>query len=120
MHIGGRAQPPEPEDAVTRLSPALSPRGARRRSRRRPCRAPASPVGPYRLLRHPGYAGIALILIGISLLYGTWIGLAAMTTVPTGGLVNRIRVEERALNTELAPKYIAYAARRKRMIPYVW
>ncbi len=32
--------------------------------------------GPYRVLRHPGYAGGLLAIIGISLLCGNWIAVA--------------------------------------------
>ena len=81
---------------------------------------PVISTGPYRVLRHPGYTGIALVLIGFSLLYGTWIGLAAMAVLPTAGLVNRIRVEEHALESDLGPAYRAYAVGRRRLIPYIW
>jgi protein-S-isoprenylcysteine O-methyltransferase Ste14 len=37
-----------------------------------------------------------------------------------GGLVVRIRVEERALETDLGQAYRSYAATRKRLIPYIW
>jgi len=76
--------------------------------------------GPYRFVRHPGYTGILLTLIGLSLLYGTCIGVAAMIVIPTAGVVHRIRVEERALDADLGPAYRAYAAGRKRLLPYVW
>jgi protein-S-isoprenylcysteine O-methyltransferase Ste14 len=39
---------------------------------------PVIDSGPYRVLRHPGYTGIALVLIGMGLLYGNWIGVAAI------------------------------------------
>jgi protein-S-isoprenylcysteine O-methyltransferase Ste14 len=81
---------------------------------------PVISAGPYGVLRHPGYTGIALILIGLSLLYGTWIGLVAMLVIPTAGLVNRIHIEEQALDADLGPAYRAYAAGRKRLIPHVW
>lgn len=77
-------------------------------------------TGPYRVVRHPGYTGIALTLIGLGLLYGTWIGLAAMAILPTAGLLYRIRVEEDALEADLGASYLAYAAGRKRLIPHVW
>jgi protein-S-isoprenylcysteine O-methyltransferase Ste14 len=36
------------------------------------------------------------------------------------GFVNRIRVEERALNATLGDAYRNFTAGRKRMIPLVW
>jgi protein-S-isoprenylcysteine O-methyltransferase Ste14 len=85
--------------------------------------SPDQPVisnGPYRVLRHPGYAGVELVLIGMGLLYDNWIGVAATLIFPMLGLANRIRVEERALNDALGEPYRAFASTRKRMIPFVW
>ncbi len=76
--------------------------------------------GPYRVLRHPSYTGLMLILFGIGLMWGNWVGLAAMVVLPLSVLVLRIRVEERALNAELGAAYQEFAATRKRMIPFVW
>jgi protein-S-isoprenylcysteine O-methyltransferase Ste14 len=81
---------------------------------------PVIDSGPYRVLRHPGYTGIALVLIGMGLLYGNWIGVAAMAVLPTLGLVHRIHIEERALEHDLGDAYRTYAAGRKRMIPWGW
>jgi len=81
---------------------------------------PVVSTGPYRVLRHPGYSALVLILVGLGLVYGTWIGVLAMAVLPAIGLVVRIRVEERALIEELGDRYLEYAAGRKRMIPFVW
>jgi protein-S-isoprenylcysteine O-methyltransferase Ste14 len=81
---------------------------------------PVISTGPYRLVRHPGYTGLLLILIGMSLMYGAWTGLAAMMVLPTIGLIYRIRVEEQALNRDLGAPYGDYAAHRKRLVPYLW
>lgn len=75
---------------------------------------------PYRLLRHPSYAGLLLTLIGIGLTYGNWPSLVALTLFPFVGLVNRIRVEEAALASALGSAYAAYASTRKRLIPFGW
>src|SRR5205085_5405605 len=53
--------------------------------------------GPYRLLRHPGYAGGALAMAGMGLAMGNWLSAAALVVVPLIGTLNRIRVEEAAL-----------------------
>jgi protein-S-isoprenylcysteine O-methyltransferase Ste14 len=39
---------------------------------------PVITTGPYRVLRHPSYAGILLIIAGIGLSYGNWLSLAAL------------------------------------------
>lgn len=76
--------------------------------------------GPYRLLRHPSYAAILLILAGIGLTYGKWLSLAALVVLPLAGFVNRIRIEESALSATLGNAYTTYASRRRRLIPFVW
>jgi protein-S-isoprenylcysteine O-methyltransferase Ste14 len=81
---------------------------------------PVITTGPYSVLRHPGYAGLLLILLGIGVSYGNWLSLAALTILPLAGFVNRIRVEEAALSAELGSAYTGYASSRKRLIPFVW
>ena len=81
---------------------------------------PVVATGPYRLLRHPGYTGLWLILIGLALMCGTWIALAATVLLPAIGFGVRIRVEERALESDLGEAYVAFAATRKRLIPLIW
>lgn len=76
--------------------------------------------GPYRMLRHPGYAGGLLICSGAGLASANWAGLAVMTLLPLAVTVWRIRLEEHALVTVLADKYTSYAAGHKRLIPLVW
>jgi len=85
--------------------------------------SPGQPVvasGPYRVLRHPGYAGGLLALAAIGLLNGNWIGLAGAVLPWLALIVWRIRVEENALLTALDGRYRAYAAHHKRLIPLVW
>jgi protein-S-isoprenylcysteine O-methyltransferase Ste14 len=85
--------------------------------------SPGQPVvttGPYRVLRHPSYAGLLVALGGVGLGYGNWLSLAALLALTLGGLLYRIRVEEAALSATLGAAYTAYAARRKRLIPWVW
>ncbi len=81
---------------------------------------PVISSGPYRVIRHPGYTGILLIMLGLSLNYGTWVAPLAVIVFPTIGLVIRIRVEEQALAADLGEPYRAYAASRKRLIPFIW
>lgn len=76
-------------------------------------------AGPYRLVRHPGYAGSLL----------TWTGFALTSrSVPvfalTAGLLGhayqrRIRAEETLLRRDL-PGYTAYSLRTKKIIPFIW
>ncbi len=77
-------------------------------------------AGPYRLLRHPSYAAIQLICVGVGLASANWVGLAFVTLVPLALLLYRIRIEERALLSALGDRYRDYAVGRKRLVPLVW
>lgn len=81
---------------------------------------PVVTSGPYRLLRHPAYAGIGLAMAGIGLVYDNWLGLMVLVTLSSTALVYRILVEERALEAALGQAYRSYAAAHKRLVPFVW
>jgi protein-S-isoprenylcysteine O-methyltransferase Ste14 len=81
---------------------------------------PVITAGPYRVLRHPSYAGLLLALLGVGLAFGNWLSVAGLMLFAATGLLNRIRVEEAALSTALGERYAEFARTRKRLIPYVW
>ena len=75
--------------------------------------------GPYRFVRHPGYAGSIVFNLLLPLVLGSWVAV-----VPAVGLAAllawRTAYEDRFLNDNL-PGYGAYAAQvRHRLIPGVW
>ncbi len=76
-------------------------------------------AGPYRFVRHPGYAAFALLGWGGPLALGSW--WAAMTHIVVIVLfVRRAALEDRVLREELEG-YTAYAATvRYRFLPGVW
>lgn len=76
--------------------------------------------GPYRVIRHPSYAGLLLAMMGVGVLIGNWWSLVSLTIAVACGLVFRIRVEERALLRDLGDQYRTYGATHKRLIPFVW
>jgi protein-S-isoprenylcysteine O-methyltransferase Ste14 len=76
--------------------------------------------GPYRLVRHPAYTGIMLIVAGLGLASGTWLGLAVCLVLPAVALLRRIQVEEAELTRVLGDPYRAYQQHTKRLIPGVW
>jgi protein-S-isoprenylcysteine O-methyltransferase Ste14 len=77
-----------------------------------------STEGPYRVLRHPIYAAV---------LYFIWAGVAsegslldwALGAAATTGIAVRIYAEERLL-VAAYPDYAGYAARTKRVLPFVF
>jgi protein-S-isoprenylcysteine O-methyltransferase Ste14 len=81
---------------------------------------PVIATGPYRIVRHPGYTGVVLVVIGAGIVTGNWVGLVGWTILVMLPLLYRIRVEERALVAALGESYRSYAAHHKRLIPRVW
>jgi protein-S-isoprenylcysteine O-methyltransferase Ste14 len=75
--------------------------------------------GPYRWVRHPGYAGTILAQLATPLLLGSlWAFIPGMISV--GVFVLRTSLEDRTLQEELAG-YRAYAGKtRFKLIPGVW
>lgn len=76
-------------------------------------------TGPYRFMRHPGYAGAILFGLGTPLFLGSWWGLLpAVLSLPVH--VTRTALEDRTLRRELAG-YSEYAqAVRFRLFPGIW
>jgi protein-S-isoprenylcysteine O-methyltransferase Ste14 len=77
-------------------------------------------AGPYRVLRHPSYTGLLLIMTGVGLASANWAGAAGMVVLTLAGLLWRIHAEERALLITLGDRYRAHAAQHKRLVPLVW
>jgi protein-S-isoprenylcysteine O-methyltransferase Ste14 len=76
--------------------------------------------GPYRVLRHPGYAGALLALAGCGIAMGNWLSLLLIIVGPAVVLRVRIGVEDASLAAALGTEYQAYASRTARLIPRVW
>jgi protein-S-isoprenylcysteine O-methyltransferase Ste14 len=76
--------------------------------------------GPYRVLRHPGYTGGLIALIGIGVIYANWVGLAGWALPCLLIIIWRIRIEEAALLKTAGAAYRAYASHHKRLVPLVW
>jgi protein-S-isoprenylcysteine O-methyltransferase Ste14 len=76
-------------------------------------------TGPYRIVRHPGYAGAVIFNLLVPLALGSWIaapvGVGAVLL-----LVFRTAKEDGILFAEL-PGYAEYARRvPRRLVPWVW
>jgi len=76
-------------------------------------------TGPYRVIRHPMYAGALLYFLGAPLLLGSWCGFVLFPVFAVG-LAIRTVGEERMLRSRLTD-YDIYTRRvRYRFIPYIW
>jgi protein-S-isoprenylcysteine O-methyltransferase Ste14 len=76
-------------------------------------------TGPYRWVRHPGYAAALLMILASGLGLGSWLAtLIALAGVPL--LMVRTRNEEAVLQRDL-PGYADYAQQvRFRLVPLIW
>jgi protein-S-isoprenylcysteine O-methyltransferase Ste14 len=75
--------------------------------------------GPYHLVRHPGYVGAILCLLGMGLALSSLIAIGlAILFVPI--LVWRIGREKEMLLTEFGEEYRSYMKKTKRLIPLVY
>jgi protein-S-isoprenylcysteine O-methyltransferase Ste14 len=76
-------------------------------------------TGPYAIVRHPMYVGVFIMMTGVPLALGSWIGLAFLA-IALPGLAWRILDEEKTLRKDLSG-YIEYTQKvRYRLVPYIW
>ncbi len=76
-------------------------------------------AGPYALVRHPMYFGMAAMALGSPLALGSYVAVPVFALlVPV--LIYRLIHEERVLHRDL-PGYSEYCERtRRRLVPFVW
>ena len=77
-------------------------------------------TGPYRLIRHPAYTGSLLSFLGLGLVGGNALSLALLLVPITLAFLHRIAIEETALKAALGSRYVDYAARTRRLVPFVY
>jgi protein-S-isoprenylcysteine O-methyltransferase Ste14 len=76
-------------------------------------------TGPYRIVRHPGYAGIVIWAIATALMFGTLaVGIVSFIIIAAIGI--RTHMEDKMLKEELTgyPEYSKTV--RYRLIPFIW
>ncbi len=71
-------------------------------------------AGPFRLVRHPMYFGIALAAVGALLVYRTWAMVFAVAALPAFAV--KAHHEERLLAAEFGPQWKEYTQR----VPAWW
>jgi protein-S-isoprenylcysteine O-methyltransferase Ste14 len=74
-------------------------------------------VGPYRVIRHPIYSGLLLMILGTAVLVGQVGGFVALVICFCGFWV-KLRQEEILLTKHL-PGYAEYMRRTKALVPFV-
>ncbi len=76
--------------------------------------------GPFRLIRHPSYAGALLAAIGGALICQSLIALALSVFVMVPAYLYRIAREEAWLTSQLGAPYEAYKIKTKRLVPFLF
>ncbi len=76
--------------------------------------------GPYRLIRHPGYAGALALWIGAAIATGNLLAVLVIAVSMFAAYVYRIQVEEEMLVATLGQAYREYQRRTKRLIPFIY
>ncbi|MBN2360593.1 MAG: isoprenylcysteine carboxylmethyltransferase family protein [Deltaproteobacteria bacterium] len=74
--------------------------------------------GPYAVVRHPAYSGLALVFLGVPLLLGSVVGLALSVLLLPVALRFRVRVEERQLAEHFGAAWKSYARCTPRFVPW--
>ncbi len=75
--------------------------------------------GPYRLIRHPIYGGVLLLVLGTAMVLGEVRGFAALLSFIVS-IALRIRDEEKTLARQFPQEYAAYRKRTKMLIPWIF
>ena len=75
--------------------------------------------GLYQLVRHPSYTGALMTFVGLGLAVQSWGAVFVLVVMFGLAYGYRIRVEERALASELGQDYVSYMKRTKRLIPFI-
>ena len=76
--------------------------------------------GPYRIIRHPGYAGDIALWLGAALASRSLIILGLVAAIVLFAYVTRIAAEEQMLLAAFGDDYRSYAKRSWRLIPFVY
>ncbi len=76
--------------------------------------------GPYRLIRHPGYLGAILVWAGAAIASANWITIVLIVPLMLAVYIYRIQTEEKMLASSFGDEYIQYAARTRRLIPFIY
>ena len=76
--------------------------------------------GPYRIIRHPAYAGYVFMALGLGLGYSSLLGFVSILSILLPAVIYRIRVEDRMLAVHFGTQFEKYARKTKRLIPGIW
>jgi protein-S-isoprenylcysteine O-methyltransferase Ste14 len=76
--------------------------------------------GLFKLVRHPSYLGLLMILSGFSLGMVTMVSFIVVTIPVFLVILYRIKVEEKLLFETFGEEYIRYSGSTKKIVPYLY
>jgi protein-S-isoprenylcysteine O-methyltransferase Ste14 len=75
-------------------------------------------TGPYRVVRHPIYLGLAVLALGQALAFGSWPALLIVLCAIVPTFAWRARVEETLLSRVFGESYALYRRQARMIIPH--
>jgi protein-S-isoprenylcysteine O-methyltransferase Ste14 len=75
--------------------------------------------GPFRLIRHPMYFGWWVVVLGLILIYYTWV-LCLFFVFSLIAFLGRAKREEKVLGDTFGEEWHAYKRRTRFIIPFIW
>ena len=76
-------------------------------------------TGPYALVRHPIYTGIALAVLGTAIFDGK-IRSLILILATFSVLIYKIRMEEQFMTEQFGSEYTNYRQKTKALVPFLW
>jgi len=76
--------------------------------------------GPHRYLRRPSYTGWLLTYIGLGIGLANWVAPLVISGPTTLAILQRLRIEQRALTASPGESYRRYADRTARLVPFIY
>lgn len=76
--------------------------------------------GLYKIVRHPSYLGLLLIIAGLGISLNSLLSLLVMLVPGFIALNQRIKIEEQALTEEFGSQYTDYKSKVKRLVPGIY
>ena len=76
--------------------------------------------GIYKMVRHPSYLGLILIVAALGLCTQNLVSLAVIIIPIFVAMNYRITVEEKALTDAFGTQYIAYSEKTAKIIPWIY
>jgi protein-S-isoprenylcysteine O-methyltransferase Ste14 len=76
--------------------------------------------GPYKLLAHPLYLGLFLLVLAVPVYFGQIIWIFGAIFFFGRVILNRMNSEEKALEASLGDTYVKWRSKRYRFIPWVY